>query len=126
MNNQINTSQCISFARELRKKQTPTEKIMWSQLRNRRFLGFKFLRQHPIVTDAMNNKTAFYIADFYCAEKKLVVEIDGLIHAFQVEYDKVRDDVLKDLNMIILRITNDEVENNISAVLNKIKKCLEQ
>ena len=119
MNNKINKSLHIAFARELRKKQTPTEVIMWDQLRNRRFLGFKFLRQHPIVTEASNNKTGFYIADFYCSEKKLVVEIDGLIHSFQVDYDKARDDVMKDFGLIILRITNVEVENNIFAVLTK-------
>jgi very-short-patch-repair endonuclease len=83
MNQKINRAIPISFARELRKKQTDSEIKMWRQLRNRRFLGFKFLRQYPIVTDVSNRKTGFYIADFYCFEKKLVIEIDGLIHSGQ-------------------------------------------
>src|SRR6476659_10247394 len=106
----------ISFARELRKKQTLSKNIMWRILRNRQFLGFKFLRQYPIVTDISNNKIGFYIADFYCVEKKLVIEIDGLIHCDQVDYDKSRDEVMMNFGLTILRITNAEVENNFCAV----------
>jgi leucyl-tRNA synthetase len=98
---------------------------MWKKLRNRCFLGFKFLRQHPIITDVTNGKTGFYIADFYCAEKNLVIEIDGLIHSLQADYDKARDDVMKDFGLIVLRITNAEVKKNIEAVLSNIKNCLQ-
>ncbi len=124
MNNKINIPTHISFARELRKKQTPAEIKIWDQLRNRRLLGFKFLRQHPIVVNAYNGKTGFYIADFYCSEKKLVIEIDGLIHTFQVDYDKARNDIMKEMGLEVLRITNDEVEKNVYEVLNKIKMKL--
>jgi very-short-patch-repair endonuclease len=55
----------ICFAKELRKTQTPEEKIMWDKLRGRKLLGYKFLRQYPIIV----NSASFYIADFYCAEK---------------------------------------------------------
>src|SRR6476620_72328 len=116
----------ISFARELRKKQTPSERMMWKYLRNRRFFGFKFLRQHPIIIDIYNNKSGFYIADFYCDEKKLVIEIDGLIHSLQVDYDKARDDVMKDFGLTILRITNVEIEENIIEVMTKIRSILKQ
>jgi leucyl-tRNA synthetase len=121
----MNSPLHILFARELRKNQTACEIIMWRLLRNRRFHGFKFLRQYPIVTDVTNDKTGFYIADFYCAEKKLAVEIDGLIHSDQVEYDKSRDEVMMNFGLTILRITNAEVQNNVYAVLAKIKNCLE-
>lgn len=114
----------ISFARELRKKQTPAELKVWGELRNRHLLGFKFLRQHPMVVNSYNSKTGFYIADFYCSEKKLVVEIDGLIHTFQVDYDKARDEIMSELGLIVLRITNDEIEKNVYEVLNKIKMKL--
>jgi len=124
MKQKINRTVPISFARELRKKQTPSEKIMWRILRNRQFLGFKFLRQYPIVTDISNNKIGFYIADFYCVEKKLVIEIDGLIHCYQVDYDKSRDEVMMNFGLTILRITNAEVENNLCAVMMKIRKSL--
>ena len=114
----------ITFARELRKNQTPSEAKVWGQVRNRRLLGFKFLRQHPIIAGKYNDRTGFYIADFYCSEKKLVIEIDGLIHTFQIDYDKARDVIINELGLTVFRITNDEVEKHISDVLNKIKLYL--
>jgi very-short-patch-repair endonuclease len=60
----------ITFARELRKNQTSSEVKVWGRIRNRRLRGFKFLRQHPIVVEKHNDRTGFYIADFYCSEKK--------------------------------------------------------
>ncbi len=69
-----------------------------------------FLRQHPIAVNAQNGKTGFYIADFYCSEKKLVVGVDGLIHTFQVNYDKARDEIMNELGLEVLRITNDKVK----------------
>ena len=114
----------ITFARELRKNQTPAETKVWGQLRNRRLLGFKFLRQHPIVVGKYNGRTGFYIADFYCSEKKLVVEIDGLIHAFQIDSDKARDVIMNELGLTVFRITNEEVEKNVFDALNKIKLYL--
>ena len=70
----------IEYAKALRKQMTPAEEIMWKELRNRNFSKFKFRRQHPIER---------FIADFYCPEKKLVIEIDGGIHSnsIQKEYD---------------------------------------
>ena len=114
----------ISFARELRKYQTPEEKILWTQLRGRKFLDYKFLRQHPIIVYKINNTIAFYIADFYCAEKKLVVEIYGLIHNKQIEYDKARDFIMNKMELQVLRVTNEEVNKNVFAVLKKIKGLL--
>ena len=113
-----------TFARELRKNQTPAEIKLWDRLRNKRLSGYKFLRQHPIVVEKHNDRTGFYIADFYCSEKKLVIEIDGLIHTFQIDYDKARDVIINELGLTVFRITNDEVEKNISDVLNKIKLYL--
>jgi very-short-patch-repair endonuclease len=114
----------ITFARELRKNQTPEEIKVWALLRNRRLLGFKFLRQHPIVVEKHNGRTGFYIADFYCSEQKLVIEIDGLIHTFQIDYDKARDVIMNEFRLTIFRITNEEVEKNVFEVLNKIKLYL--
>jgi very-short-patch-repair endonuclease len=67
------------YARELRKRQTPAEKIIWKSVRNRRLMGKKFLRQHPIFTDE-GDLDVFFIADFYCHEHRLVIELDGEIH----------------------------------------------
>ncbi len=97
---------------------------MWEKLRNRKLRGFKFLRQHPILVNQYDGKNSFYIAYFYCSEKKLVVEIDGLIHSLQIDYDKARDIIMNELGLRVLRITNDEVEKSVYEVLNKIKEYL--
>ena len=102
----------------LRKNQTKYEKIMWSYLRNRQFLGLKFYRQYGI---------GFYIADFYCPEKKLVIELDGPQHSYKNNRmnDKVRDKQMNILNIKVLRFKNSEIENDIKSVLSKIKKVCE-
>jgi leucyl-tRNA synthetase len=73
------------------------------------------------VVEKHNDRTGFYIADFYCSEKKLIIELDGLIHAFQIDYDKARDVIMNELGLTVLRITKDEVEKSVFGVLNKIK-----
>ncbi len=75
MNSKPNLSNQIAFARDLRKNQTPAEVKMWEKLRNRKLRGFKFLRQHPILVNQYDGKNSFYIAYFYCSEKKLVVKL---------------------------------------------------
>ncbi len=115
----------IGRARRLRKEMTPEEKKIWLYLRNRKFHGYKILRQHPIVYQLSHNKPDFFIADFYCASQKLVIEVDGKIHDFHKEDDLHRDAILKYLGLRILRIKNEECEN-MNLVLNKIKAALEQ
>lgn len=114
----------IQFARELRKSQTPAEKIVWEQLRARRLLGFKFLRQHPVLLPSISEKREFYIADFYCAEKKLVIEIDGSIHMLQGDYDEARDYLMNDMGLTVVRIKNKDVLNDIQKVIGMIEKYL--
>lgn len=114
----------IEFARELRKNQTVLEKLMWANLRNRKLLGFKFLRQHPMLVKKELNRNVFYIADFYCAEKKLVVEIDGGIHENQKDYDEARDLAMKEYGLEVMRFKNEMVEKNMSWVLEEIRKYL--
>lgn len=102
----------FEFSRELRQRQTETEIVMWECLRNRN-LGVKFRRQHPILN---------YIADFYCHEILLIIEIDGEIHNTKehIEYDYYRDSTLKEHNITTLRFTNDDVKNRLSVVLEKV------
>lgn len=114
----------ILFARELRKNQTAEEAKIWALVRNRKLNGFKFLRQHPIVVCEISGKKGFYIADFYCAEKKLVIEIDGCIHNFQIEYDKARDTLMNEMGFKVIRINNKDVNENINSVINLIKTSL--
>ena len=70
----------LAFARLLRKNQTPAEVFFWNKVRNRGLFGKKFKRQFIIQHAEILGEKKFYIADFYCYEKSLVVEIDGKIH----------------------------------------------
>jgi len=82
-------SKLFEFAKANRKKQTPAEKILWDTLQNRKLDGYKFRRQHPI---------SRFIADFYCHESKLIVEVDGGYHSGQeqAEIDKGRTHELEE------------------------------
>lgn len=91
---------------------TPSEKILWHDLRAKRFHGLKFRRQVPIGS---------YVVDFACLEKKVIVEIDGSGHTRKtnIQSDWVRDQKLEGLGFTILRFTNDQVKYS-SDVLEKI------
>jgi very-short-patch-repair endonuclease len=106
-------------ARELRKKQTPAESFVWQQVRNRK-LGAKIVRQKPIILDYFGKKKAF-VADFYCNDAGLAIEIDGDIHSKQSDYDSLRAMLLNQTGIRLIRFTNDEVMKNIDGVLVKIK-----
>jgi len=104
------------LTRELRKKQTKAEKLIWQKLRNKNFAGFKFTRQHPIYYFKDDLKK-FFIADFYCHELRLVIELDGGIHQKQKGYDYAREELLKVKKLQVLRFLNEEIENNIHICL---------
>jgi len=112
------------LARELRKNQTNAEKILWEKLRNRKFLGLKFTRQHPFYYFKEGRKK-FFIADFFCSELKIIIELDGKIHEKQKDYDKVREELLESKEINILRFNNEELENNINGFLIKLKKSID-
>jgi very-short-patch-repair endonuclease len=103
----------IDIARRLRKNPTPAEALLWEHLRNRRLGGLKFVRQHPFGN---------YVADFYCAELKLVVETEGGVHdqPGQREYDDKRMEELGSRGLQILRFSNEEVLERTAQVLEKI------
>jgi very-short-patch-repair endonuclease len=105
-------------ARINRKAPTATEAIMWEKLRGKKINGHKFRRQHPINT---------FIADFYCHEKKLIVEIDGEYHFQddQPQYDAWRTETLESLGITVIRFSNYEVENEIEKVINLLKVILQ-
>jgi very-short-patch-repair endonuclease len=111
------TSLIQERATELRGKSTTAEEILWSKLRNRQLAGLKFRRQHPI---------SKFIADFYCHEIRLVIEVDGLIHE-NINYKE------RDLNKTaeferneikVIRFKNEEIINNIDEVLRRIESFL--
>ena len=94
----------------LRDNMTNAEKILWEKLRNKNFQNLKFRRQHPI---------SLYIADFYCHELKLIIEIDGGYHsaADQMLSDKERTEVLNFNDIEVIRFTNQQVEHELDSVL---------
>ena len=103
-----NSLRAKSNAKTLRKSQTPAEKLLWSALRNRKINDLKFRRQHPI---------DMFVADFYCHEKKLVVELDGDSHEDKQDYDRERDDWLRSRGFFVVRIGNNDVMNDVDAVV---------
>lgn len=105
--------QLIELAKQLRQNQTDAEKLLWCLLRNRQLANAKFRRQHPV--DG-------YIADFYCHEHKLAVELDGGQHFTEegVEKDAQRTERLNESGIQVLRFTNTQVLIEIEAVLQVI------
>ena len=103
------------FARILRKEQTKSEKTVWELLKNRKFLGLKFRRQHVIEG---------FIVDFYCHSLKLAIEVDGSIHLKQKNYDQLRQEAIESEGIRFLRITNNEIKVNKNSILGKIKKLI--
>ena len=97
----------------MRQELTQAEKLLWTELRNRKLNGLKFRRQHPLDK---------FIVDFYCNEKKLVVELDGGVHDEKInkEYDEARTAMLAGLSVIVLRFKNEDVINNLKEVVGKI------
>jgi very-short-patch-repair endonuclease len=107
----------LQHARELRATQTDAENLLWNLLRNRRFCGVKFRRQHPV---------GGYILDFYCHESQLALELDGSGHASpdQAAYDEGRTKALQGADITVLRFWNHDVLKNTEAVLESIHAAL--
>lgn len=116
----------LAFARSLRKNQTPAEIFFWNEVRNRRLFGKKFKRQFIIQYAEISGEKKYYIADFFCYEKSLVVEIDGKIHLEQKELDFIREQNLKKLGFKVIRFTNEEVLDNWQNVKQKLEAVLFQ
>lgn len=98
-------------ARSMRHDSQYCERILWSELRDRKLNGLKFKRQHLI---------ARYIADFVCVEKKLIVELDGGIHKLKQRSDTIRDAALQMLGYRVLRIANEDLMRDLPVVLRTI------
>jgi very-short-patch-repair endonuclease len=111
------TPEIINNARMLRENMTASEKLLWERLKAKQICGIRFRRQHPIF---------IFIADFYCHEARLVVEIDGEIHDHQIEYDDGRSAEMEIFFIKIIRFTKYEVENKIDEVIEKITNTVNQ
>ena len=107
----------VQVSKELRQNQTNAEKIIWDKIRGSRLKGYKFRRQYAI---------GRYIADFYCCEARLVIELDGRIHNQTEikEYDQIRQNEIEGRNITIIRFSNEEVYKEIESVLTKVASIL--
>lgn len=104
------TPNIFEKAAALRRKMTSEELKVWDFLKSKP-LNLKFRRQHPI---------DLIVADFYCHSIKLVIEIDGKNHQYNLEADLNRDKIFESFGITIHRITNNEVNTNFQNVINKI------
>jgi len=104
------------FARELRKSMTEAERKLWRGLRMRQLHGHKFRRQFSLGN---------FIVDFVCLEARLIIEVDGGQHADEKYGDAKRDTWLKSQNFHVLRYWNNQVLNELDAVLEDITRALD-
>jgi very-short-patch-repair endonuclease len=105
----------LDRVRTLRRSSTEAEQRLWAKLRGRRLAGAKFRRQVWL---------AGYIADFYCAESKLIVEADGSQHAEAIAYDERRRQRLEQAGFKVLRFWNNDIMANLDGVLTSIEHAL--
>jgi very-short-patch-repair endonuclease len=110
------TSKLTKYAKSLRKNSTIAETKLWNKLRSRQLEGIKFRRQQPI---------GDYIVDFVSFEKRVIIELDGGQHSNQKRKDEHRDKRLTEDGYTVLRFWNNDVLENIDAILVTIRrKCL--
>ena len=107
----------IPLAKALRKQMTPWERTLW----------YRFLRTYP-VRFQRQKAIGNYIADFYCAKARLVIELDGGGHYTpeQAEKDRLRTEDLSAMNLTVLRICNPDIDNNFSGVCRYIDLAVQQ
>jgi len=100
-------------ARQLRRVETWAEKLMWRWLRDRRFSGYKFRRQHPV---------GKYYLDFLCEEAELNIELDGSQHGFpdQRKHDEEREKFLRLLGIKMLRFWNSQLRRDAQIIRDTI------
>lgn len=111
------TPKVFAHAKELRREMTPVEVKLWARLRAHRMSGVHFRSQHAIGN---------YVVDFCAPRKKLVIEVDGSQHLEQGEYDAERTAFLKSRGYTVLRFWNNDVVNNMDAVLEVIWNSLHE
>ncbi len=103
------------LAREMRTEPTAAENHLWQRLRRKQIHGYKFRRQHVIDR---------FIIDFFCADARLVVEVDGPTHEYTEAEDALRTEFLESLGLHVLRFTNGEVLQSTDAVVERIGEVL--
>lgn len=102
-----------TIAKNLRRRPTDAEKLLWKHLRSKQLKGLKFRRQHPI---------GKYVVDFACLDKQVVIELDGGQHAADENKDRERDKWLEGEGYKVLRFWNTDILTNLGGVLEVIMK----
>ncbi len=100
-------------AKALRRAGNLSEVLLWNQLKRGQFKGFDFDRQKIIGN---------YIVDFYCAERRAVIEVDGSSHDDKVEYDRQRDAFLMGLGLCVIHILDVDVKRNLAGVMDFLSR----
>jgi len=102
------------LARKLRNDSTLGEVLLWNEIKSKKLNGYDFQRQRPLLN---------YIADFYCYELALVIEIDGMYHHNSEQYglDVSREKELEEYNLTIIRFSEQEVRKDMVNVLRTLK-----
>ena len=110
------TPELRANARTLRANLTPAERLLWEAIKKRRLNGLKFRCQHPVGP---------FVLDFWCPERRLAVEVDGSSHDHpdQADYDAVRTAQLNAFGYRVVRVRNDEVFDDLPAVLSRIAEA---
>jgi len=113
------TTQIFANAKMQRSEMTEAENALWEKLRKNQLGGYKFRRQHPI---------SDFIADFYCHDLKLVIEVDGEYHDEneQKQYDEGRTFEMEELGITVIRFQNGEILNDLESVLNRLEAFMNQ
>jgi very-short-patch-repair endonuclease len=105
----------VLIARQFRKESTRSESILWQVIRGRKLDGVKFRREQPI---------GLFIVDFFAASERLIVEVDGPIHDFQVDADAKRQRLLESLGFRFVRIKSEIVEQDLPQALDMIRAAI--
>ena len=105
------------FARNLRKQMNDAETALWERLRHRQQGRFRFRRQHALGP---------YFADFWCPIARVVVELDGYSHAERKDHDKRRDAWMVERKILVLRFSNQQLEESVESVLQTIRSACEE
>ena len=115
-----------NLARKLRNNPTNAEIAFWEKVRKRRFCGYRFNRQFLFKYQPIHDWFSYYIVDFFCFEKKLIVEIDGKYHfrKDQIARDRIREENLLAMGLHIIRFTDEDVQENWEKVAKQLNDKL--
>jgi very-short-patch-repair endonuclease len=102
----------LDMARRLRQEMTPAERVFWKEVRRNQLDELHFRRQQII---------GGFIVDFYCHKARLAVELDGKIHCEREDYDRRRDEIIRQHQILVLRFRNEDVLERIEEVLRRVR-----